>query len=236
MLNNGRDGTPGNTSGFLIEPDGSLTAIAGATQPLAASMTESIQIAFTPDATTVVVTDKPTNIVTTYAVGTDGSLGAPVFNQSEGATPFGFDFTRRGTLLVSEAFGGAPDASAVSHYAIRGDGSLAIGAASVPTTESAACWLEVIGRFAYVTNTGCDTVSGYRIFADGSLELLDADGVTATTDDAPLDMDIALRYLYVHAGASETISVYQISRDGSLTALAGGVSDLPANSVGVAAR
>ncbi len=236
VLNNGRDGTPGNTSGFLIEPDGSLTAIAGATQPLAASTTESTQIAFTPDATTIVVTDKPTNIVTTYAVGIDGSLGAPVFNQSEGDTPFGFDFTRRGTLLVSEAFGGAPDASAVSHYVIRGDGSLSTGAASVPTTESAACWLDVIGRFAYVTNTGSDTISGYRISTDGSLELLDADGVTATTDDVPLDMDIALRFLYVHSTGTDTLGLYQINRDGSLTALAGGVSGLPANSVGVAAR
>lgn len=236
VLNNGRDGTPGNVSGFMVEPDGHLAPIAGATQPLAEGAAESPQIGLTPDAQTLVVTDKPSNTITTYAVHSDGSLGAPVVNPSAGETPFGFDFTRLGTLVVSEAFGGAPDISATSQYTVNSDGSLTTTAASVPTTETAACWVEILGRYAYVTNTGSGTISGYKIYADGSLELLDADGVTATTGDGPVDMDIALRYLYVHSGGSRTLGAYQINKDGSLTELEGGVSGLPEFAVGVAAN
>ena len=34
------------------------------------------------------------------------------------------------------------------------------------------------GRFAYTTNTGSGSISGYAVSADGGLTLLDADGHT----------------------------------------------------------
>ena len=37
-----------------------------------------------------------------------GLPSAPIDNASNGMTPFGFAFTNAGTLVVSEAFGGAP--------------------------------------------------------------------------------------------------------------------------------
>jgi hypothetical protein len=47
-------------------------------------------------------------------VGCNGRLGAPQPQASAGMTPFGFGVGVRGQLFVSEAFGGAPDASATS--------------------------------------------------------------------------------------------------------------------------
>ena len=37
------------------------------------------------------------------------------------------------------------------------------------------------GRYAYATNTGSDSVSGYRVALDGTLAALDADGQTGET-------------------------------------------------------
>jgi hypothetical protein len=83
--------------------------------------------------------------------------------------------------VVSEAFGGAVDASATSSYRLAG-GTLTPVSTSVPTTETAACWAVVTrnGQYAYVTNAGSGTVSGYSVGSDGSLTLLDADGVTGS--------------------------------------------------------
>ena len=70
------------------------------------------------------VTEKATNKLTSYRVREGGQIGAPLVTASNGVTPFGFTFDRRGTLLVSEAFGGAAGASAVSSHAV-GEGASA---------------------------------------------------------------------------------------------------------------
>lgn len=72
-------------------------------------------------------------------------------------TPFGLEFDARGDLLVSETFGGRANASALSSYEVDEEsGALSIVSASVPTNQTAACWVVTArhGRFAYVTNTG----------------------------------------------------------------------------------
>ena len=50
----------------------------------------------------------------------------PDWRASAGETPFGFEFTRNGTLVVSEAFGGRSDASATSSYRFRPNGNLKV--------------------------------------------------------------------------------------------------------------
>lgn len=238
VLNNG--GTA-NITGFRVAPSGELTPISGSTRPLSAAAPNASQVQFSPDGSRLVVTEKATNRLVTYAVGSDGVAGAPSMQASAGQTPFGFGFTRQGLLLVSEAFGGAPDASAVSSY--RPESGLAYGvvSASVGTTETAACWIVVSqnGRFAYTTNTGSGTISGYAIAGDGSLSLLDADGRTGVTGagTGPIDAGISTggRFLYSLNGANGTISGFAVGGDGSLSPLTT-VSGLPAGANGLAVR
>jgi hypothetical protein len=52
--------------------------------------------------------------------------GAPLVQDSAGTTPFGFAFGKRGQLPVSEAFGGAADASATSSCRLGSDGILTV--------------------------------------------------------------------------------------------------------------
>jgi 6-phosphogluconolactonase len=186
-----------------------------------------------------VVTEKDTNLISTYAVDADTGLASgPNPQPSAGMTPFGFAFDRRGHLIVSEAFGGAADASAVSSYAVD-DGIIDAISASVATTETAACWIVVTknGRFAYTTNTGSASISGYGIGRDGSLTLLDADGVTGQTGPGPIDMALARssRLLYSLNSGDGTISGFRVRANGSLTPI-GGASGLPTFANGLAAR
>jgi 6-phosphogluconolactonase (cycloisomerase 2 family) len=142
-------------------------------------------------------------------------------------------------LIVSEAFGGAVDASAVSSYTIGSDGTLHVVSASVPTTETAACWVAVTnnGRFAYASNTGSASITGFEI-EKAHLEILDAGGKTGNSGITPIDVAMShnSQYLYTLAVGSHEISGFGVRQsDGSLSPLAA-AGGLPASAVGLAAR
>lgn len=228
----------GNITGFRVGEFGRLAPIAGSTQPLSGNAVGPAQISFSPDGTMLVVAEKATNLIGVYHVGSDGVASGPTTYPSSGATPFGFAFDARGRIFVSEAFGGATDASALSSYKFLNDGTLQVISPSVSTTETAACWVAVTkdGRYAYVANAGSASISGYKINFDGSLTLLDADGVTGMTGASPIDTALNgnSKYLYTLNSGSHTISAFRVGVDGHLTAL-DGASGLPAGSVGLAA-
>lgn len=226
-------------AGFMIHPRGELELMPDSVRPLSADSTGPAEIAFaTPWA--LVVTEKGTSTIDTFVVDGDGLASAALPQASIGMTPFGFAAGPHDTVLVSEAFGGAPDGSAVTSYRIHRDGTLEVLAPSVPTMETAACWVAVSkdGRFAYTTNTGDGTVSGYSIENDGGLSLLDPDGKTGRTGGGPIDMDFSVdgRNLYTLNSADGSITVFRLKkRRGALKRLQT-VPGLPAGANGLAAR
>src|SRR5262249_48358556 len=123
---------------------------------------------------TLVVTERGTNSISTFTLRDDGLAQPAQTIPSSGATPYGFGFAG-GSLIVTEAFGGAVGAAAASSYSLDRDrpGPLS---ASIANTRSEVCWAAVSkdGRFVYVTNFGDGTISSYAIGEDGSLELLEA--------------------------------------------------------------
>jgi 6-phosphogluconolactonase (cycloisomerase 2 family) len=225
-LNSGSD----EISGFRIAPDGSLSALAGSTRPLSGAGTDPAQVQFSPNGDLLVVTEKATNLIDTYTVSPNGLAKKHRIHASEGDTPFGFAFQAR-HLIVSEAFGGAVGASALSSYYAPSSGALSPVSVSVPDTQTAACWVVVTknGRYAYTTNTGSNNVSSYTIAPDGSLALMSA--VAGTTGAAPADAALSMRsrFLYTLNGADGTISAFQVQGNGSLIAIAG-AAGLPAGS------
>jgi 6-phosphogluconolactonase (cycloisomerase 2 family) len=186
-----------------------------------------------------VVTEKNTNLIDVFAVASNGYASAPVVNPSAGQTPFGFAFNQHGVLIVSEAFGGAVNASAVSSYTLGDGGLLDVVSASVPTTETAACWVAVTanGKFAYTTNTGSASVTGFEV-RRARLTILDPDGKTGTTGTTPIDAAVSRnsQFLYTLAAGSHAINAFGVRQnDGSLSPV-GGVTGLPVGAVGLAAQ
>ena len=230
-------GGSGGITGFTFDK-GRLTMIAGSSRPLSGPAVGPAQVQFDASGRVLIVTEKGTNSISTYVVAPSGIATGPNVVSSSGATPFGFAVSR-GLLVVTEAFGGAADASAASSYEIRPNGSLHLLSASVPTTETAACWLVITGdgRFAYATNTGSNTITGYAIFR-GKLTRLDADGVTATTGGAPADIALARnsQFVYSRNGSGNSITGFAVGAGGDLTAVSGATVALPAGTNGLAAR
>jgi 6-phosphogluconolactonase (cycloisomerase 2 family) len=235
VLNAGSD----NVTGFRLNHLGDLTAIAGSTRSLSGSGVMPAQVSFSPNGRLVVVTEKATNKIDVFTVNRGGTLSGPTVHQSSGMTPFGFEFTLNGRLIVSEAFGGAANASATSSYGLSLDGALIPISKSVATTETAACWVVITSNqaYAYVTNTGSNTVTGYRIAPNGTLVRLTDDGVSARTQTSPVDAAFSRgsQFLYTLDRGSGAISIFAVNANGSLTSK-GTQTGLPTTSYGLAAR
>jgi 6-phosphogluconolactonase len=227
----------GTITGFTRAHNGDLTPLAGSTEPIGGS--GPAQVEFSNDGGELVVTNKDTNTIDTFAVGSDGTPGPAQSQPSEGDTPFGFDFDKRGHLIVSEAFGGAAGASAVSSYSLDSSGLLTTISASVPDNEAAACWIAVTknGRFAYTTNTGSGSISSYALGHDGSLGLLEQIAANTGTGSAPTDMaqTSSSRVLFALLPGTGQLAAYRVAGDGGLTPV-DQVGGVPGSSSGLAAR
>jgi len=238
VLNEGGSGSPGNISGFRVRGPG-LAPIADSTRPLSAASVSAPEISFDPSGRVLVVTEEATNRIDSYTIGANGRAHGPFSQSSAGQTPFGFAFDSRGDLVVSDAFGGAPNAGALSSYQVSGDGSLATISGPIADNQSAPCWVVTTGnsRFAYTSNTGSGTISSYGIGHDGRLVLLGADAGSTGSGSAPIDMAITHngRFLYALGSGSHTISGFGVKSDGSLAPLADGPGGLPAATTGLVA-
>ena len=208
-------GGTANITGFVVGPR-NLIALPGSTRQLSPGAAAPAQVSFTPDGDSLVVTEKASNTIDTFRVRF-GYAGTAVSSPSAGNTPFGFDFDRRGHLLVSEAGGSA------SSYSLGRHGEASVISGAVATHNAAPCWLVTTpnGRFAYTANAGAGTLSGFSVGHDGSLTLLAADGVSASfgAGSHPLDEIVTSdgRFLYNLTDGFHVINGFAIDRDGSLT-------------------
>ena len=208
-------------TGFDVGPSGALTPrpdVAAALNPAAAG---AAQVSVSPDGRFLTVAERFSNTIDTWLVAEDGSLSGRITNASAGATPFGFDYTNRGQVVVSEAGSGS-----ASSYAQGRDGALTAVSAAAPTFQRAPCWLVVnnAGSLAYTANAASGTITGFAIGANGDLTRLAADGVSAdlrvdpNVAPQPLDIDMSRngRFLYVFENGSGSISAWDVGPDGAL--------------------
>lgn len=233
VLNAGAGGT---VSGFRLSEHGNLKPIAGSTQPLPSVNAGPAQVAITPDGDGLVVTEKGSSTIDTFPLRHGARAGVGTAHASNGLTPFGFAFGPRGTLLVSEAAGGAALGSSASSYSLS-DGGFSTISASVPTLQTAACWLVTTadGRYAFTTNAGSDSVSTFAVSRAGALSLLHSD--SAGTGAHPTDAALSRgdRFLYTLDAFTHQVTGFKVAGSGDLTSL-GAVGTLPASASGLAAR
>jgi 6-phosphogluconolactonase (cycloisomerase 2 family) len=247
-------GDVGGITGFTIGTSGALTAIPGSTQPLSvASYVDPSEVAFSPDGSYLMVTEKLSGTVPgtidIYPV-TAGVAGAPVSTPSTGAIPFGFEFTPSGTPVVSNAVAPTDNLlGSATSYTATAQGVLTVVSGPVADNQSAPCWIALnpAGTFAYTTNTISGSVSAYSVSSTGALALVPpASGASSVAtigaSSGPID-DIVTpdnAYLYViqsNAGTSPgQILGFSIGSTGALTSITTGVTGLPEGSLGLAVR
>jgi len=229
----------GQIAGFSVGINGALTPIEGSIRALSSTNSSPAQISFNADGTLLVVTEFNAHRITVFQVEEDGRTGGVVENPSAGIGPFGFAFNSKGVLVVSEA-GTPPNfESGVSSYEVGPTGKLAVISGAVPTNQIATCWIAhtADARFAYASNTGDGTITGFSVGATGKLTRLNPDGPTAFIGEAAELIDVVISgngaYLDVLSQGSQTIMTFRIGDDGSLD-LFSCVGNLPPLAVGLA--
>jgi hypothetical protein len=227
-------GGSGTVSGFRLD-HGALVPIPGSTRSLGLAnttppnfLTAPGQVGFSPDGRQLLVTTKAsTSSIDVFQVGPDGRLSAsPVVNASATPVPFAFTFSPFGRLVAGEA-----GASSVTTYTLNANGSLT-GPQSASDGQVALCWIQRVGGYYFVANTGSNTLSAFTLTPGGQPVLLNA--VAASTPAGPIDLTASGRFLYGETGLAGTVEEYAVQGDGSLVSI-GSVTGLPAGIEGIAA-
>jgi len=238
VVNQGNANTSVDASiaGFAVKGD-RLEAIPGSIRPLSGSGdVHPTDIAFTPDGAFVIVAERFTSRLDTFAV-VNGVAQAGNVQASAGMQPFAFDFSPDGFLVVAEVGTGAADGSTASSYAISGTGVLSPITSALPTRQGAACWLVTAGGFAYIANAASANITGLIVSESGELSLRDDTGITAQSSAGAIDLAVSPDhgYLYSLASGPHVINIYEIKADGSLAAMPA-LSGVPATAAGLVAR
>ena len=214
-----RNAYASNISGFRLGADGLLTAIPNGTRQLSAVNAQPARLTFNASSGLLAVSELTTNRITLFPVVSDGTLGAPVINNSVGMGPFGSTFLSTGPLLMSEVMTGA-----ISSYRVATSGALSPISRSVLNGQMAVCWTFVTPdeKLLFTANSGSGNLSSYRIAADGSLTLLAAvasplEGPTSGVVDGAVSEDG--RFAYALDSGIGAITVLRIETNGSLTKL-----------------
>lgn len=221
-------GGAGNVTGFRVGDHGELEMIPGSSRALSSTGASAEEVGFSPDQGTLVVSEKATQVIDTYKVMAHGMVSGPTAHPSSGAGPYGFTFTGRDNLLVTEAA-----ASAVSSYDLD-HGDLSLVSPSVPSEGAAPCWIAATpdGRFAYATNAHIGTIAGFRVGRGGALTFL---GLTTTASIPLLDVAATRDHLYALAEGTNQILEYRVGEDGGLAEI-GQAGGLPPSAAGLVAQ
>ena len=231
-------GSPANISGFKLTVQG-LQPLSNSTRPLSGDDVGPAQVSFVLNGKVLVITEKGTNLITTYTINGNGRPQTMHTAPSASPTPFGFATGKNGLIVVSEAAGGAPGISAVSTYHVNYDGVVDLITGPVSAGQTAACWVVLTdnGKIAYATNTGDSNVSSFSVNHNGELTVDDAAAGLTGTGSKPIDASLSAnsKYLYVLSSGTQTVTGFRVQGNGSLSQV-DQVSGLPAGTVGLASE
>ena len=230
------DNSPDNITGFRFNLDGTLTPIPDSTQPLSDALTDPAQIGFNVEGTVLLITEKATNMLTTYTVNENGTPGTFNTRPSAVPTPFGFSFGDRDTVFITEANQGGAGVAA-SYRVNRETGVVSGPAVSLLDAENATCWVVISndGTVGYATNTGSASVSTFNINFDGTMEPFSR-RFNVRTGEGPLDLVLTRdgENLYTLNSGDNEIRTFSVRNDQSLNRRR--TVSVPAGANGLAVR
>ena len=210
----GSVGFSDSVAGFQIDGSGLLTPIVDSVVTLSTAVTRPAQIGVSPDGAALVVTERETHKISIFEIDAAGRPLNLQAHDSEGLTPFGFEFGVRGTLVIAEGVLGNTNASSVSSYALQSASSLTVLTSSAPTFQTAACWLVLSPdkKMAFTTNPGSDSISRFSLNFDGELTLERHWRKILKRGDRPLDIAVTenSQALYVLLSGSDQLAMIPI--------------------------
>jgi 6-phosphogluconolactonase (cycloisomerase 2 family) len=230
----------GTIEAFRVSQAGLLTPVPHSSKTLSGGAgADPARVAFAPRRRIALVTDKQPNMIDVFIINSNRIPEGPFATGSNGQTPSGFAFDSAGNMIVSEAFDGAPNGSALSSYSVGENASVNVISGSVPNGQTSASRVVTTGNgaFAYVCNRDSGSISSYSILPGGALQLRQSVAAVTSPGGFPVDMtlDLTSQFLYVLVNVTGTINVFSVAPNGSLT-LVQSLGGLPPYAQGIVAR
>jgi 6-phosphogluconolactonase (cycloisomerase 2 family) len=228
-----------NISGFRFTGGGVLVPIPNSTRFIAESPTAPAQIGFNKSGTVLLITEKATNMLTTFVMQPNGRPAErPLKRPSAVPTPFGFTFGDRDYVFITEANGGGPGVTA--SYRIDRETGEVSSLVGLVNQGNATCWTVLSNdqTIGYSTNTGNGTISLYRINFDGTLQYF-----FASPTDTPIPTGNGVRdailtqdnhFLFTLNNGDGQIRGFFVNRAGAISPR--GTASVPMSSTGLIAR
>jgi 6-phosphogluconolactonase len=237
VVNTGSDNIQGfNTGADATAFNSRMIPIRGSTLKLSQSGAAAAQISFSPNGAYLYVTEKMTNLISSYYVDINGVAHQGYASQSLGKTPFGFAFAKD-VMVVSNAANDAEGAGSATSFVGVNTGTLMPTGNPVFNQQTSSCWTSVArgGGFAYVTNTHSNTISAYQVGLYGRLKLL-FPGIAGGMSPTEIAVDASNMHVYVFSTGDHTIRQYVRDATGFLSSMipVDGVHGLPEAASGLA--
>ena len=230
-----------NISGFRFNNVGELEYVNNSTRIIdRTQLTAPAQVGFNKSGTVLLITEKATNMLTTYRVRRDGRPAfRPRKRSSAVPTPFGFQFGDRDYVFITEANGGQRGVTA-SYRIDRATGEVS-SLVDLIEQGNATCWtvLSSDQTIGYSINTGSNSVSLYNINFNGTLDLFFAGpNRSKPTGAAPRDAVLTQdnQFLYVLNNGSGEIDGFRVRRSGRLVAQGIDSVSVPTSVTGIISR
>jgi 6-phosphogluconolactonase (cycloisomerase 2 family) len=209
-------------TGFRVAANGLLTPLPGSFRALSSPIAVPGEVRFSPDGRFLVVTHKVGSVLDVFSVDENGMASAmPTPYASAGPRPFALTFKDDGRLLVVESGLPAMANTGVSTYNMEpATGALSVITTSAKNGQTDGCWIVITKnqQYAYTANFINGTISSYRVGADGSATLINAEagssGPTSNVTDLSFSTDS--RYLYNLLRGTGGVAGYRVEADGSL--------------------
>lgn len=229
-----------NISGFRFTGGGILVPIPDSTRIIDVTrLTSPAQIGFNKSGTVLLITEKATDTITTYLMGSNGKpASTPLKRPSAVPTPFGFSFGDRDYVFITEANGG--DTGATASYRVNRETGEVSGLVDLLKQGDATCWtvLSSDQTVGYSTNTGSGTVSLYRINFNGTLERFfnSANDIEIPTGTGVRDIVVTQdnNFLFTINNGEETLRGFFVNRSGAISPR--NTAPIPASATGLMAR
>ena len=207
---------------FRADRFGHLSQIHNSNALLTGRNSGGSDISVSPNGRTLVVIEKGPNVIDTFPINPNGTLGTVVSTTSVAPGVFATSFTPSGQLIVSENQPTGTDVSTISSYTINANGTLSAISQSLHTLGDGNCWNVITpnGKFVYADNSGTSTIAGFSVGSNGALTPVGGTVVaTYPTGTTNLDMVVSGdgKYLYTLNSGTGSIGIYSINSDGTLS-------------------
>jgi 6-phosphogluconolactonase len=215
---------------YKVASDGSLTQVGAYDLKALGGLTTAspTQVIASPDGASLVVNaGTGSNAIMSFPVNADGTLGTPVTNSTQLATPFAGAFLPQLSSPVYLATSTSLVSLTEFSYSAGALMQLSAGVASGIAGVAAPCWLVLnpAGTLAFVGN-GSGVISTYSVSPTAGLKLLNATaateagvktGVTSVAADSWVSADG--KFLYTAYLGDDKVVAYSIGSDNTLTKL-----------------